>query len=66
VKKIIEVGPANLVYLCWLFGLEEDGSTEGLRRKNLHLFMQTSQGYNIGVIDQRESSRRNRKTGEKS
>jgi hypothetical protein len=33
VKKIIEVGPANLVYLCWLFGLEKDGSTEALGRK---------------------------------
>jgi hypothetical protein len=33
VKKIIEVGPANLVYLCWLFGLEKDGTTEALGRK---------------------------------
>jgi hypothetical protein len=32
-KKINEVGPANLVYLCWLFGLEKDGSTEALGRK---------------------------------
>jgi hypothetical protein len=32
-KKIIEVGPANLVYLCWLFGLEKDGSMEALGRK---------------------------------
>jgi hypothetical protein len=41
-KKIIEVGPANLVYMSWLLGLLEGGSME-----TLHLLMQASQDYSI-------------------
>jgi hypothetical protein len=36
VKTILDVGPVNLEYLCWLFGLEYGGSAE----TNLYHFVE--------------------------
>jgi hypothetical protein len=62
VKKIIEVGPANLVYLCWLFRLEEDGSTEALGRKiGIFLCKQVKDTTSASLINGRVADQKTRK-----